>query len=88
MHRPTPETRALVTNLADLAMAHDWIARHLGISRNTLAKHYGQELSAASARREMRVAVAMMKAAERGNVTAMRWVIDRWHRAEREERGR
>ena len=43
-HQPTAETRVEVRTLASLGMPQDEIAAYIGISKPTLAKHYGEEL--------------------------------------------
>lgn len=43
-HEPTPESRVEVRTLASLGMPQDEIAAYIGISKPTLAKHYGEEL--------------------------------------------
>lgn len=43
-HEPTSESRVEVRTLASLGMPQDEIAAYIGISKPTLAKHYGEEL--------------------------------------------
>ncbi len=44
----------------------------LGIARNTLDKHFSEELSAGACKRRLEVLGAMFAAAKKGNVTAQR----------------
>jgi hypothetical protein len=53
-------------------MAHEVIAIALGLSRNTLRKHFAQELCAGAAARRMEVVNAQYRAAVRGNVAAQK----------------
>ena len=43
-HEPTAETRAKVNALASVGTPQDQIALVIGISKNTLIKHYRKEL--------------------------------------------
>jgi len=43
-HNPTDETRAAVSALASFGFPQEDIAKYIGISKPTLAKHYGEEL--------------------------------------------
>lgn len=51
-------------------MSHEQIALALGISRNTLEKHFEVELSTGAYQRRMEVLVALHAAAKKGNVSA------------------
>lgn len=53
-------------------MSHEEIALGLGISRNTLTKHFDAELSTGACARRLEVLDAMFKAAKGGNVTAQK----------------
>jgi len=53
-------------------MAHEEIALALGISRTTLLKHFGMELSTGAHLRRMEVIVAQFRAAKKGNVAAQK----------------
>lgn len=53
-------------------MRHFDIAMALGITRETLAKHYQAELSAVAAMRRLEMKCALHAAAKRGNVSAAR----------------
>lgn len=56
-------------------MAHEEIAIGLGISRNTLTKHFERELSIGAIERRQEVLDAMFKSAKGGNVTAQKAYI-------------
>lgn len=71
-HKPTPTTRRKVTNAAAGGMAHEEIAIALGISRNTLEKHYEKELSTGALNRRAEVLDAMARTALKGNVAAQK----------------
>lgn len=47
-HKPTDESRAEVSALASFGVPQDAIAEYIGISKPTLAKHYGDELKFSS----------------------------------------
>lgn len=53
-------------------MAHEQIALALGISRNTLEKHFEHELSIGAYAKRMEVFEALRRAAKKGNVAAAR----------------
>lgn len=56
-------------------MSHEEIALALGISRNTLTKHFDVELSCGACAKRMETLDAMFKAAKGGNVTAQKAYI-------------
>jgi hypothetical protein len=56
-------------------MSHEEIALGLGISRNTLNKHFDAELSTGACARRLEVLESMFKAAKGGNVTAQKAYI-------------
>lgn len=64
--------RRKVAVAAGGGMSHEEIAVALGISRNTLTKHFDAELSMGACARRMDVLEAMFKAAKGGNVTAQK----------------
>lgn len=43
-HKPTKETRSIVRSLSSFGVAQSKIAPYIGISENTLRKHYAREL--------------------------------------------
>jgi hypothetical protein len=53
-------------------MPHEEIAMGLGIARNTLDKHFSEELSGGACKRRLEVLGAMFAAAKKGNVSAQR----------------
>ena len=53
-------------------MSHEEIALGLGISRNTLEKHFMRELSIGAYEKRLEVLDAMQRAAKRGNVAAQK----------------
>lgn len=53
-------------------MSHDEIAIGLGMSRNTLEKHFEAELSVGAMQKRLEVLNAMHTAAKKGNVAAQR----------------
>lgn len=67
---PTPAMRRKVATAAAGGMAHEEIAVALGICRNTLAKHFENELSTGAHQKRMDVLDAMARAALKGNVSA------------------
>lgn len=67
--------RRNVSICAGGGMAHQDIAVALGISRNTLEKHFEAELSVGASQRRMEVLAAMHRAAKGGNVTAQKAYI-------------
>ena len=56
-------------------MSHEEIALGLGISRNTLQKHFAHELSIGAMEKRQEVMDAMFKTAKGGNVTAQKAYI-------------
>lgn len=70
--KPTAVQRRLVTNAAASGMTHQEISIALGISRNTLEKHFEKEISTAALRRRMEVMDAMARTALKGNVAAQK----------------
>jgi hypothetical protein len=74
-HKPTPVTRRKVTNAAAAGMSHEDIAIALGLSRNTLEKHYEKEISTGALGRRMEVIDAMTRTALKGNVSAQKALL-------------
>lgn len=60
---------------AGAGMSHEEIAVALGISRNTLEKHFEHDLSVGAYQRRMEVLAAMHAAAKKGNVAACKAYI-------------
>ena len=70
-HVPTEETRALVKTWAQVGTTQPVISRELGISEDTLQKHYRDELDEASSRGVANVASNLYSKAMAGDTTAM-----------------
>jgi DNA-binding CsgD family transcriptional regulator len=71
--RPTAAQRRTVSIAAGSGqMSHEEIAIGLGISRNTLEKHFAPELSKVAYQRRLEVIVAMHRSATKGNVAAQK----------------
>lgn len=70
--KATAVQRRLVTNAAASGMTHQEISIALGISRNTLEKHFEKEISTGALRRRMEVMDAMARTALKGNVSAQK----------------
>lgn len=74
-YKPTGAVRLKVSIAAGGGMPHEEIAIGLGISRNTLEKHFQHELSVGANERRLEVLEAMHKAATKrgkGNVAAQK----------------
>lgn len=69
-HAPTPATRRQVAVAAGGGMRHLDIAIALGISRETLEKHYADELAGGATKRRLEVLNAMFAAAKKGSSSA------------------
>ena len=69
---PTAATRRQVSVAAGGGMRHEDIALALGISRETLSKHFEHELSIGAAMRRLEVLQAMHAAAKKGSTPAAR----------------
>lgn len=68
----TATQRRKVAVAAAGGMSHEAIAEALGISRNSLEKHFQSELSTVAHQRRMEVLMAQFQAAKRGNVSAQK----------------
>ncbi len=69
-HKPTGETRRMVEQHAAVGTPHRQIAKLLGVSLNTMKRHYREELDLGLARANAVVASTLFSAARRGNITA------------------
>jgi hypothetical protein len=70
--KPTSAARRNVAIAAGGGMSHEEIALGLGISRNTLEKHFQGELSYGANRKRLEVLEAMFDSARKGNVAAQK----------------
>jgi hypothetical protein len=68
--KPTAIQRRKVSIAAGAGMSHESIATVLGISRNTLEKHFERELSVGAYERRFEAVQGLHAAAKRGNVSA------------------
>lgn len=71
-YQPTAAARRRVSIAAGGGMPHEEIAIGLGISRNTLEKHFQEELSVVANERRLEVIGAMHRSALKGNVAAQK----------------
>lgn len=71
-YKPTAAARRKVAIAAGAGLSHEEIAIGLGISRNTLEKHFESELSHGAYAKRLEVLVAMHVAAKKGNVAAQK----------------
>ena len=62
-HEPTAATRGAVKSMTAYGIPQDEIARSLGITANTLRKHYGEEIATAATKANARVAQTLFKMA-------------------------
>jgi hypothetical protein len=70
--KPTSKQRRQVSVAAGGGMSHEEIALGLGISRNTLEKHFELELSTMAYQRRLEALDALHRAAKKGNVAAIK----------------
>ena len=63
LHEPTEETRAQVFALSSFGVKQDDIADFIGISDDTLRKHYREELRKAKTERNAEVAAFLFRSA-------------------------
>lgn len=63
LHEPSPETRAQVYALSSFGVTQDDIGRFLGLSDDTLRKHYAPELERAKVDRNAEVAAFLFRSA-------------------------
>lgn len=76
-HAPTDQTKALVTLMAGMGANETDISHVIGISRNTLRKHYGPELDSGPAKMDYHVYGAMYKAISRGKTDMIKLYLER-----------
>ena len=87
-HKPTTETKTLAKTLSAVGITHEDIASKLGISADTLAKYYGQELKDGRIDANASVAKGLFEQARSGNTVAqMFWLKTRagWKETDRRE---
>lgn len=88
-HEPTPITRAEVAALVSFGVAHDDIASHLGISHDTLVRHYKNELDNSVVRANAKVAAKLFRKATDGDDLSAQifWLKTRgrWRTADKDE---
>jgi hypothetical protein len=70
-HAPTDESRKQVETMAGLLLPHDDIAAILGISDETLRKHYRAELGVGRAKGNLAISDRLHKKAKDGNIAAL-----------------
>ena len=70
-HAPTDESRKQVETMAGLLLPHDDIAAILGISDETLRKHYRAELGVGRAKGNLTISDRLHKKAKDGNIAAL-----------------
>lgn len=73
--KPTDAQRNKVSIAAGGGMSHEEIAIGIGISRNSLRKHFAHELAGGAYGRRLEVFEAMHRAAKKGNVAAQKAYI-------------
>lgn len=69
-HKPTSALRRKVSIAAGGGWSHEEIALALGVSRNTLEKHYAAELTTVAFQRRLEAIEGLHKAAKKGNAAA------------------
>lgn len=69
---PTAAQRRRVAIAAGGGMSHEEIALGMGISRNTLEKYFGHELSTGAYQKRLEVLESLHRAAKKGNVAAIK----------------
>ena len=87
-HEPTAETKMLVKTLAAVGITHEDIASKIGISADTLTKHYDRELKDGRIDANAQIAKGLFEQARGGNTTAqMFWLKTRagWKETDRRE---
>jgi hypothetical protein len=70
-HQPTPKDVQYVEALASYGVPEEDIARVIGVTRNTLRKHYSDQLENGQTRTNAQVAGFLFSAAKKGSVPAM-----------------
>jgi transposase len=70
-HKPTDQSRLQVKTLAAVGIRYEDIASKLGISSDTLTRHYGQELDDGRVDANAQIGRSLYEQAKAGNITAM-----------------
>ena len=70
--KPTAAQKRQVSIAAGGGMSHESIAMVLGVSRNTLEKHFAKELSSGAYVRRFEAMQGLHAAAKKGNVSAVK----------------
>jgi len=70
-HKPTDKLRKMVKDYSAVGTPQDDIAKVIGIDRNTLAKHYREELDTAATKANAAVAGKLYSQCMAGNTSAM-----------------
>lgn len=74
-HKPTSITRRKVSMAAAFGMTRQEIALAIGITDDTLRKHYARELAEGAAKKRMEILDAQFAAAKKGNVSAQKALL-------------
>lgn len=75
LHEPSDTTRKLVENMARVGIPQEMIGKIMGLTRQTLAKHYRHELDTAEAEMISAVGGALFANAMSGNVSAQIFIM-------------
>ena len=76
-HRPTPQIRAQVRAFAGFGLPQQQLALLVGMSINTLRKHYAADLEFGEAQATAKVAQSLFNAASKGEA----WAVCFWMKA-------
>lgn len=74
-HKPSWESRRQVSIAAAAGMSQEEIALAIEIDRNTLRKHYHDELTIGACKRRMEILQAAHMSAMKGNVSAQKMLL-------------
>lgn len=70
-HVPTAKTRETVKECLIAGFTHEETAAHLGITHETLNKHYAEEVATARKKTIKEIAGILVREAKKGNMTAV-----------------
>lgn len=76
-HAPNDQERALVTLMAGMGANEAAIGAVIGVSRNTLRKHYEDELANGKAKMDAHVFKALYKGIEKGKTDLIKLYLER-----------